>query len=65
MKTMYFRPLLACLLAMGLFSACSTTQCACGNNQKYKKRKARVSLIDSQKSSTFAFQIEAKVIHIS
>ena len=58
MKKSRIASLFCCMLAVFLFSACATTQCECGNNTKYKQRKARISLINSQKNSTFAAQKE-------
>jgi hypothetical protein len=39
-----------------VFSACATVKCDCEGNQKYKKRKPKVSLLNYQKNSTFALQ---------
>ncbi|KAA6303791.1 MAG: hypothetical protein EZS26_000342 [Candidatus Ordinivivax streblomastigis] len=47
----------AFLLIMSIFAGCSTTRdCGCGNNQSYKKRKTKISLIISPENTTFVSQ---------
>lgn len=36
--------------------SCKTADCDCEYNKNYKKRKSKVSLINSQKNSNFAVQ---------
>jgi hypothetical protein len=52
--------LAAIILLISTISACSTSQCECNSNRGYKKRKPKVSLINSQKNTTFALQKEMK-----
>jgi hypothetical protein len=45
------------LLIMSVFTGCTTARdCGCGNNQSYKKRKAKISLIISTENTTFVSQ---------
>jgi ABC-type oligopeptide transport system substrate-binding subunit len=49
------------IFCISFLSACATPKCECENNTKYKQRKLRVSLIDSQKFSTFAPQKDKNI----
>ena len=54
-KSIYL--LLFCLLGFIFFlSSCGTSKCECEYSNDYKKRKSKVSLINSQKNSNFAVQ---------
>lgn len=46
------------ILVASLFPACKTADCGCENNINYKKRKMKVSLLNTEKNSTFALQKE-------
>ena len=49
-------------LLQGLLISCATTsKCECENNNKYSKRKSKISLINHQKNSTFALQKDMEI----
>lgn len=50
----------ACLISVFFLSACAVSRCECENNRQYKPKKARISLIDNQKNTTFALQNSGK-----
>jgi hypothetical protein len=60
MKQFCIFRLIACLAVILLFTACATTRCECENNHRYKQRKAKISLINNQKNTTFAQRNEGK-----
>jgi hypothetical protein len=47
--------IIASLFICFLYS-CASSKCECETNNKYSKRKSKVSLINYQKNSTFARQ---------
>ena len=49
------------LLSISFLSACATSKCECENNNYYKKRKSKVSLINSQTFSTFVLQKDISI----
>jgi hypothetical protein len=63
MKKNYLLQLLVYIVVVLIFSTCATAQCECENNKEYKRRKSKVSLLDSQKNSTFALQKEMKNLY--
>ena len=51
-------------LAVVLFlPACASSRCECENNREYKPKKAKISLTDNQKNTTFALQNSSKKIN--
>jgi hypothetical protein len=47
---------LLCCIVTTLLSACASSKCECETNNKYSKRKSKVSLINYQKTINFAVQ---------
>jgi outer membrane biogenesis lipoprotein LolB len=58
MKKIRFFRFIACLPVIFFLTACVAARCECENNRKYKQRKAKISLINYQKNTTFAMQKE-------
>jgi hypothetical protein len=58
-KFSFFRWILGLTLVFFL-AGCASTRCDCENNRKYKPKKARISLMDNQKNSTFALRNSGK-----
>ena len=49
-------------LSLGLLTTCAaSSKCECENNNRYSKRKSKISLIDYQKNTTFALQKDTKI----
>jgi len=51
---------LACLASIFFLSSCASSRCECESYRQYKPKKARISLIDNQKNTTFALQNSGK-----
>ena len=61
MKKYFFLQGIACLVLVFLLSACAASRsCECENNREYKPKKAKISLTDNQKNTTFALQNSSK-----
>jgi len=60
MKKFRFPQWLACLAIVLLLPACASSRCECENNREYKPKKAKISLTDNQKNTTFALQNSSK-----
>jgi hypothetical protein len=60
MKKNRFFQWLICLALACFLAACATSRCECENNRPYKPRKAKISLINYQKNTTFALQNSSK-----
>ncbi|MDR1681813.1 MAG: hypothetical protein LBS25_00270 [Candidatus Symbiothrix sp.] len=57
MKKIFVQYLSISLLSTIILSSCATADsCGCGNSKPYKPRKHKVSLINSEKITTFAAQ---------
>ena len=52
-------------LSMIFLTTCAaSSKCECENSNKYSKRKSKISLIDSQKNSTFVLQKDVKILFL-
>ena len=60
MKKFRFPQWITCLAIVCFLPACAARRCECENNRAYKPKKAKISLTDNQKSTTFALQNSGK-----
>ncbi|MDR2805504.1 MAG: hypothetical protein LBB85_07675 [Dysgonamonadaceae bacterium] len=60
MKTIRFFQFTAGAAILSLLASCASARCECENNRPYKQRKAKISLINHQKNTTFVLQKEGK-----
>ena len=56
MKKFRFPQWIACLALVFFLPACATPRCECESHKEYKPKKAKISLTDNQKNTTFALQ---------
>ena len=60
MKKSRFPQWIVCLAIVCFLPACASSRCECENNREYKPKKAKISLTDNQKNTTFALQNSGK-----
>jgi hypothetical protein len=56
MKKKYLIQIYSCILLIAFISACASSKCECETNNRYSKRKSKISLINYQKNTNFALQ---------